>query len=681
MAERRMFATFIRMLAAVVVAGWQGAACGAAYAGERFAVLVVNKEYRHASPVAFADRDAQAVEELLTTVYGVPRRNIERIDNATLGDLRTLFGSGQGQRLGRVAGMVRGGTAELFVYVVGHGSRESRVGGVSVPYLIAADTDPSQLEDSGYSVDLLVSQLERVKREVLPEGKVTLVLESCFSGRSNAGDLLGNRSAPLHGAPVVLSHRLGAGAPVGVRVLAAAQGDQYAVWDGQHEMSVFTDALVSGLFGEADDANLGGDGDGNVTAGELGNFLERRMARRLARIEAGVVQTPDLVGLSSDEVLANVQGQLSWIAAEERRHGERLRSALLLAKPDEGAMRRYLEDCLYCPNQDEVRQRVQSMRRSARMCELEAPTSQSLVTEGSVDSIKAFLGTCECCAERAALEARAAELERVRTAALSFVGNISAAALGAPSGVDGSGARGVGIGVSANVPLPVPGADGAPVRGNSLAGRELIARIQSALIERKCLSGRADGSWGPASRRAIERFAEMHRDRGDIEIDVDAGPVPALLDLIEASAQPCAPANVATTTPATTAEEPRNRTAPPPRTTPRKQERVECAAGQKRNSRGACYTPAEPRKPQTAAPKKTSPAPTRQATPNASAAKKRTASTGNCPANATAASLSVWGRGSISTGDSVSGRHPCGRRLSCTGGSTRTGRPRTCSWL
>jgi hypothetical protein len=52
-----------------------------------------------------------------------------------------------------------------------------------------------------------------------------------------------------------------------------------------------------------------------------------------------------------------------------------------------------------------------------------------------------------------------------------------------------------------------------------------------------------------------------------------------------------------------------------------------------------------------------------------------------CPANARDASRDLWPR--ISTGQTVTGMHPCGRRLQCTGGSgTGAGSiRRSCKWL
>jgi hypothetical protein len=53
-----------------------------------------------------------------------------------------------------------------------------------------------------------------------------------------------------------------------------------------------------------------------------------------------------------------------------------------------------------------------------------------------------------------------------------------------------------------------------------------------------------------------------------------------------------------------------------------------------------------------------------------------------CPSSATEASKAVWPSGGVSKGKTVTGSHPCGRRLQCTGGSTaQKGGGRSCRWL
>ena len=52
-----------------------------------------------------------------------------------------------------------------------------------------------------------------------------------------------------------------------------------------------------------------------------------------------------------------------------------------------------------------------------------------------------------------------------------------------------------------------------------------------------------------------------------------------------------------------------------------------------------------------------------------------------CPSSASQASQQVWPEGSISRGQTMTATHPCGRQLSCSGGSSQQGNRRQCKWL
>jgi hypothetical protein len=55
---------------------------------------------------------------------------------------------------------------------------------------------------------------------------------------------------------------------------------------------------------------------------------------------------------------------------------------------------------------------------------------------------------------------------------------------------------------------------------------------------------------------------------------------------------------------------------------------------------------------------------------------------GGCPADAATASRDIWPAGAISNGKKVTGRHPCGRRMQCTGGTSASNAgSRECRWL
>ena len=52
----------------------------------------------------------------------------------------------------------------------------------------------------------------------------------------------------------------------------------------------------------------------------------------------------------------------------------------------------------------------------------------------------------------------------------------------------------------------------------------------------------------------------------------------------------------------------------------------------------------------------------------------------DCPADAFKASMAIWPLGAIKTGQTKTARHPCGRQITCVGGSFQPKTLRTCHW-
>ena len=450
-----------------------------AKAAERYALVIANKAYVHTAPVAFADRDANAIETALTNVWGVKRRNIRRENNATSTDLRSIFGTDRYE--GSLASLVGRPDGELIVYFAGHGSKVD-----GNPYLLGVDTRPSQLAITGYSLDLLFSRLSGFQRKHLPNGRVVVILESCFSGTSHAGELVTGTSAPAFGRPVIISEHVQDRSDK-LLVMAAARGDQYAVWDTEYRQSVFTDALVSGLHGEADKARFGGDANGKITLGELESFVQERVGRRLKAVRPGTSQLPEIVGGAAEETLVEMASvEADWDEQFRRTYGEELKANMVLSNPSSEAIERYLTTCLYCPKLRDIRSARRKLRRKQIACDLEKPLSMRLLESGTREEIISFRETCRCCARIAELEARLGQLQ---TASLS----ITASNVSTDTVEDE---------VEPQAPQSV-----APL-AQELSREELVRKIQTGLKKVGCYTGRVDGQWGRGSDSALSLFGE-----------------------------------------------------------------------------------------------------------------------------------------------------------------------------
>ncbi|MGY6587983.1 MAG: caspase family protein [Wenzhouxiangella sp.] len=249
------------------------------------AVIVANRVYQ--SPgvpdVRFAHRDAEAMHAHLIQTMGFREDNVLMVKDATQGGLTTLFGSAGGPQ-GRLMDFIRPGESEVFVYYVGHGAPDLDGGGA---FLVPVDANPEYIRNSGYSLDLFYRNLDAMGAR-----RVTVVLDTCFSGRSHDGWLFQNIS------PALVDIQVEDTQSPGISVFTSASDDQVSAWHEAQEHSLFTYYFMRGMSGEADL-----DGDGVIRYEEMAQYLTDRVPHSAARI-AGIRQHPSFQG--SDGVLATL---------------------------------------------------------------------------------------------------------------------------------------------------------------------------------------------------------------------------------------------------------------------------------------------------------------------------------------------------------------------------------------
>ena len=225
------------------------------------AVIIGNKTYEGDIPsVSFAHNDADAFRRYVRESLKFRDGNIIDLRDASEGKLRSVFGS-VGSHRGLAYRFVRPGKSDLVVFYSGHGvpGLKDRRG-----YLLPVDANPATAEINGYPLDLLYSNLAKVGAR-----SVTIYIDACFSGNSNAGMLI-RAASPLFIR--VMEPKIKAE----MSVVTAASGDQVASWDEEAGMGLFTRHLLQGLAGRADQKEWG-NGDGNVTLAELKSFLDDEM--------------------------------------------------------------------------------------------------------------------------------------------------------------------------------------------------------------------------------------------------------------------------------------------------------------------------------------------------------------------------------------------------------------------
>ena len=253
------------------------------------AVVIGNGDYEHRDvpDVKFAHRDAEAFKRYVLDVLGFDPENVIDVRDATRRRLFDVLGTRRDPRSDLWSYLDPKGKSDVVVFYSGHGvpgQKDAR------GYLLPVDADPKAAEEDGYPIDLLYSNLAGLKEA----RSVQVFLDTCFSGGSHEGGLIGSAS------PVYVKAKLPGASGKKVTSLTAASGEQIASWDEKAKHGLFTRHLLDALYGKAD-----ADEDGKVTAAEAKQYLDDHMTRAARRMHRRI-QHADLIG-AEGVVLASVK--------------------------------------------------------------------------------------------------------------------------------------------------------------------------------------------------------------------------------------------------------------------------------------------------------------------------------------------------------------------------------------
>ena len=266
----------------LVAALWGGLTWADVTKPDGVAVIIGNKDYAYTEDVEFAHRDAEAFARYVVEVLGFDPTHVLLKRDAPLRWMFATFGQKDHVEGTEIWSMLKPGKSDVVVFYSGHGvpGLRNRRG-----YLVPVDAEPDKAEFQAYSLDLLHENLGR-----LDARSVTVFVDSCFSGDSEAGMLFKGVSAV----------RSEAGLPEGpeVTLMTAATGKQVALWDREARHGLFTRHLLDGLYGDAD-----ADRDGRITAGEAKEYLDKHMTQAAREGPGRRTQTATLRG-GEDKVLA-----------------------------------------------------------------------------------------------------------------------------------------------------------------------------------------------------------------------------------------------------------------------------------------------------------------------------------------------------------------------------------------
>lgn len=241
-----------------------------------YALTIGNRFYKNLDkPVPYAINDATLMDKVFEQVVGIAPEHRFTIENASLGDLRTMLGfDGEPGRLHHVVnGAEKADT--VYVFYSGHGIPAKNRNWSA--YLMPSDGFTDYIEQSGYSLDMLYSQLAMLNAQ-----NVVVFMDACFSGDTPNGMLFKNTS---YGTlidtriPQVKDNRL--------TVISAAGAQDMGLWFDQPQLGLFTTYLARGLAGEADK-----NGDKQLDTKELYSYVKGRVSSVAATMAR--TQTPSL---------------------------------------------------------------------------------------------------------------------------------------------------------------------------------------------------------------------------------------------------------------------------------------------------------------------------------------------------------------------------------------------------
>ena len=235
------------------------------------AVIIGNTSYQHAPDVKYAGNDADLAKTYAREVLDIREGNVLDVRDAGLTKLRTVFGSAADAK-GDLYWTVKPGESEVFVFYSGHGVPHVGDNGAR-GYLLPVDARPGKPTLGGYPLDQLYANLKE-----LPAKRVTAMLDACFSGLSQAGNLIPRTSG---------SFGVGVAAPkpqAKLALLTATAFDepQYAHWLPEEGHGAFSYYAFKGLYGAADTDQYGAR-DGTVRLTEVHAYLGDEMRYRVRR--------------------------------------------------------------------------------------------------------------------------------------------------------------------------------------------------------------------------------------------------------------------------------------------------------------------------------------------------------------------------------------------------------------
>ncbi len=261
-------------------------------AGE-YDMAVVFGNRRYFAPglheVEYAERDAAIMKEYLLRTFGFDPEKVYFEMDAGISKFITYFGPPGSPEKGKIYKLAKASPVRpnIFVYYVGHGAPDLAS---KEAYFVPVDANLSELDATGYKLQTFYENLGKI-----PAKRVTIVLDSCFSGDSEKGMLFRGIS------PGSVRVKQEYSAPENALLLTSGAANQVSTWYPQKRHSLFTYYFLKGVRGEADS-----NGDGAITTGEMRAYLGKKVPYEAMNLR-GIEQNPVVSGKSDQEILVRLK--------------------------------------------------------------------------------------------------------------------------------------------------------------------------------------------------------------------------------------------------------------------------------------------------------------------------------------------------------------------------------------
>lgn len=227
-----------------------------------FALIISNENYKHEVAVPFALSDGELFAVYCEKTFGIPKKNIHRIADATLNDMKHEL-----KWLKKVMKAYEG-EARAIVYYSGHGMPDEKSQNA---IFLPVDGYASDASSGMSSHDFYKELCE------MPSQSTIVFIDACFSGSKREGGMI----LEARGVAVKAKQEEVTGPLV---VFSAAQGDETAFPYKEKGHGLFTYFLLEKLQQSG----------GAINMGDLGDYVTKQVTRN-SIIENGKPQTPSII--------------------------------------------------------------------------------------------------------------------------------------------------------------------------------------------------------------------------------------------------------------------------------------------------------------------------------------------------------------------------------------------------